>query len=240
VRSNLKTVCNLLYSDSCYRRYQCCICVLSSPWWSGLAEPWPSTVYFRLVKINDVYKAFSCVRTLYKTLPKWLLHVNHMWYALNEYTFFYSSFLHSLFYLFIHSFIYITRAPNKQPVMLRCLDSPSTRVARSSRARPWRSDGREPRGTWMARECVGILWTDWSVLPPRGRRSRMFHQSHSPPDKCTSRSLCGAVLKCKINKKFGRKKKVGCITYKTARAKWYRQIYFRPVTPSSQTQPELK
>jgi len=29
-----------------------------------------STVYFRLVKINYVHKAFSCVLTLYKTLPK--------------------------------------------------------------------------------------------------------------------------------------------------------------------------
>jgi len=54
-------------------------------WWSGLAEPWPSTVYFRLVQTNYVYKAFSYVRTLYKTLPKWLRHVNYMWFELNEY-----------------------------------------------------------------------------------------------------------------------------------------------------------
>jgi len=68
------------------------VCVLSSPWWSGLAEPWPSTVYIRLVKINYVYKVFFCIRTLYKTLPKWLRHVNHMWYELNELFFFKNNF----------------------------------------------------------------------------------------------------------------------------------------------------
>jgi len=36
-------------------------------------------------KTNYVYKAFSCVRTLYKTLTKWLRHVSHMWFELNEY-----------------------------------------------------------------------------------------------------------------------------------------------------------
>jgi len=86
VRSNLEVVCNLIYSVCCYRRWQWCICVLSSTWWSGLAEPWPSTVYFWLVKINYVYKAFSCVMTQYKPLPKWLRHVNQMWYELNEHT----------------------------------------------------------------------------------------------------------------------------------------------------------
>jgi len=81
--------CNLLYSVSCHRRCQWRVWVLLLPWWSDLAEPWPSTVYFRLVKINYVYtKSFSYVRTqendLY-TLPTWLRHVNHMWYELNEY-----------------------------------------------------------------------------------------------------------------------------------------------------------
>jgi len=52
-----------------------------------IAESWPSIVYFRRVKINLVYKAFSWVRTPYKTevvaACGW-----HMWYELNEYTFF--------------------------------------------------------------------------------------------------------------------------------------------------------
>jgi len=38
VCSNPEAVCNLLYSVGCYRRCQWCICVLSLPWWSGLAE----------------------------------------------------------------------------------------------------------------------------------------------------------------------------------------------------------
>jgi len=43
---------------------------------------WPSIINFFLLA---VYKAFSCVRMLYKTLPKWLRHVSHMWYEINEY-----------------------------------------------------------------------------------------------------------------------------------------------------------
>jgi len=39
VRSNPEAVYNLLYSVSCHRRCQWCVCVLSSPWWSGLAKP---------------------------------------------------------------------------------------------------------------------------------------------------------------------------------------------------------
>jgi len=31
--------CNLFYFVSCHRRCQWCVCVLFSPWWSGLAEP---------------------------------------------------------------------------------------------------------------------------------------------------------------------------------------------------------
>jgi len=36
VSMNYTTVCNLLYSVSCHRRCQWCVCVLSSPWWSCL------------------------------------------------------------------------------------------------------------------------------------------------------------------------------------------------------------
>jgi len=38
VRSNPEAVCNLLYLLY-HRRCQWCVCVLSAPWWSGLAEP---------------------------------------------------------------------------------------------------------------------------------------------------------------------------------------------------------
>jgi len=50
-QTNIVSICNvecafeprgvlyLLYSASCHRRCQWCVCVLSSPWWSGLAEP---------------------------------------------------------------------------------------------------------------------------------------------------------------------------------------------------------
>jgi len=57
--------------------------------WFPLSVPTALPLSLQLVKINYMYKSFSCVKTLYKTLPKWLRHVNHMWYELNEYTYFY-------------------------------------------------------------------------------------------------------------------------------------------------------
>jgi len=52
VRLNPEAVCNLLYSVSCNRSCQWCVCVLSSPGWSALGEPWHNLLYNLLCYIG--------------------------------------------------------------------------------------------------------------------------------------------------------------------------------------------